>query len=81
MRYSKTFGKSYILSSIIGMLYVNFTKEPMTNLDQSLLRIHRDYTKINFFEPFKLAYKKAAPAALAFAGLATVFRYVGDKLV
>ena len=81
MKYSKTFANSYIFASIIGILVGNFTKESNTNLNQSLLRINRDYTKVNFFEPIKLGYKKAVPAALAFAGFATVFRYIGDKLV
>jgi hypothetical protein len=81
MKYSKTFGNSYIFASLIGMVAFQFAKQPDTNLNQSLLRINRDYTKVNFFEPYKLAYKKALPAALAFAGFATVFRYIGDTLV
>ena len=80
-RYSKTFFNGYMYASLIGMLAVSFGKETNTALNQSLTRTHADYTKVNRLETFKLLYRRARPFAIAFAGFATVFRYIGDKLV
>lgn len=72
---------SYVWATAIGMFTVSMRGETNHALNQSLLRTHSDYTKVNRFEHFRLIYRRARPAVIAFAGFATVFRYIGDKLV
>ena len=79
-RYSKTFANAYVYASLIGTLAISFSKDN-TPLNQSLLRTHSDYTTLNRFENIKLFYKRAKPGIIAFAVFATVFRFMGDKLV
>lgn len=63
------------------MVLVSFQGDKNTALNQSLMRTHSDYTKVNRFETFKVLYRRARPGIIGFAGFATVFRYIGDKLV
>jgi len=62
---------------VIGFL----SQDSKTALNHSLMRTHSDYTKVNRLEHYKILYKKAVPAAVAFAGIVTLFRFLGDKLV
>lgn len=63
------------------MIYISFNNDRNKALNQTLVRTHADYTKVNRLETFKLLYRRARPAAFAFAGFALAFRYIGDKLV
>ena len=72
---------AYGYATVVGMMMASFGKDKNTALNQSLVRTNADYTKVNRLETYRLLYRQARPGVIAFAGFATIFRFIGDKLV
>lgn len=81
MKYTKTFLKSYIAGTLLGVSYVGFNTRRF-GLANTLRRTNSNYLKISTrFEATKAFFIKAKPGIFGFAILATLFRIFGDHLV